>query len=38
MINLTRLFETRVASAHLADSMKVEASDYQTGQSAFKYA
>ncbi len=33
-----RLFETRVASAHLADSMKIEASDYQKGQSAFKYA
>lgn len=38
VLTTARLFETRIASAHLADSMKVQASDYQTGQSAFKYA
>ena len=37
-MNRTRLFETRIASAHLADSMKAQASDFQEGQSAFKYA
>ncbi|KAI9780494.1 MAG: hypothetical protein M1816_002833 [Peltula sp. TS41687] len=33
-----QLFETRIASAHLADSLKLKENDYRTGQSAFKYA
>jgi len=33
-----RSFETRIASAHLADSLKPKPNDYGTGQSAFKYA
>lgn len=36
---LVRLFETRVASAHLADSLRnSEPNEFHTGQSAFKYA
>ncbi|KAL6716880.1 hypothetical protein ACLMJK_004792 [Lecanora helva] len=33
-----QLFETRIASANLADSMKANVCDYQEGPSAFKYA
>ncbi|KAL1988835.1 hypothetical protein VTN96DRAFT_7719 [Rasamsonia emersonii] len=33
-----QLFETRVASAHLADTLKRKPNDYWTGQSAFNYA
>ncbi len=35
---LFRLFETRIASAHLADTLKQKPNEYQNGQSAFKYA
>lgn len=33
-----QLFETRVASANLADSLKHEPNTFEDGQSAFKYA
>jgi hypothetical protein len=33
-----RLFETRVASAHLADSLKKRPKEYWIGESAFEHA
>ncbi|KAI9652383.1 MAG: hypothetical protein M1831_006861 [Alyxoria varia] len=33
-----QLYETRISSAHIADTLKLQANDFHNGQSAFKYA